>query len=205
MKNYRPSYLFILKKRLQSKSWLVDFYFKNKKVLDIGCGEGDFVKIDKDNFYGIDINKRVVSDLQAKGLQVKLGSVDKIDYPDSFFEGIYCHNVIEHLSIDKAYDLIKESARVLAKDGLFILASELVTRKFWHTFGHVKPYPPEAVLKLLRHDSREEFEGINCFEKVGIIYFGQYFKSKAVYLVITFIAYYLPFFRREYYLVLKKK
>ncbi len=205
MKNYKPSYLFILKKRLQNKNWIVEFYFKNKKVLDLGCGEGEFLLIDKDNFYGIDINQRVVSSLQAKGLQVKLGSVDKIDYPDGSFDGVYCHNVIEHISLDKAYNLIKESGRVLAKDGLFILASELVTTKFWHTFGHVKPYPPEAVVKLLRHDSREDFEGIDCFEKVATIYFGQYFKNKIMYFISTFIAYYLPLFRREYYLVLKKK
>ena len=86
MKNYKPSYLFILKKRLQNKNWIVEFYFKNKKVLDIGCGEGEFLLIDKDNFYGIDINQRVVSGLQAKGLQVKLSSADNIDYQDNFLK-----------------------------------------------------------------------------------------------------------------------
>ncbi|MEK7520821.1 MAG: methyltransferase domain-containing protein [Patescibacteria group bacterium] len=205
MSNYKPSLLYIISQRLKGRHFLYEFYFRGKKTLDIGCGEGEFLKVDQKNIYGVDANARAIEILLKSGFHVKQGNVAELPYATTEFDAVHCRNVIEHLEIEDAYQLIKEAARVLKSGGIFILASEVATKKFWTTFGHVKPYPPEAIIKLLRKESREEFEGIENLEYLDILYFGDFFNNKLSYLISICLAYYTPFFRREYFLVLRKK
>lgn len=204
-KNYSPNFFFILKTRFFKRSFIFDFYCKGKKTLDVGCGEGEFLRHDKENIWGFDSNTRVVKRLREEGYKVEEASVINMPYTNEEFDVIHCHNVIEHLDIETAYTMLKESVRLLKKGGVLILSSEMVTKKFWETFGHVKPYPPQAVIKLLRKDSREEFDGIEGLELAGLFYIGDYFKNKIVYLFSFCMGYFTPFLRREYFLILKKK
>jgi len=200
----KPSFLYILLKRLRGISFLYEFYFKGKKTLDIGCGEGEFLKHDPKLIYGVDANARAIDALKKQGFLVTEGNVKKLPFQNESFEAVHCRNVIEHLNTKDAHMLITEAARVLKSGGLFVLASEVPTKKFWDTFGHIKPYSPEAIIKLLRKESREEFEGVDTLDYVDTFYFGDFFKNKILYFLSVMIAYYLPFLRREYFLVLKK-
>ena len=202
----RPSFWFILKSRFQKKDFEYEFFFKGKKTLDIGCAAGEFVGHDPSLISGIDANSKILEPLLIKGWLVQIAQAGQLPFADKEFEAIHCRNVIEHLEVDEAHQLLKEGARVLKKGGIFILASEVVTEKFWDTFGHVKPYPPAAVIKLLRPQSREEFDGLTDLECVGVFYLGDYFKNKLLYLVSAMLGYYLSkWFAREYFLILRKK
>ncbi len=203
--NFKPSIFYIIKTRLSGKNFIYEFYFKDKKTIDIGCGEGEFLKFDKKLITGVDTNSRVIERLNSEGYLAGLASGGKLPYPENTFEMAHCHNVIEHLDIKTAYDMLHEAVRVLKPGGMLVLSSETVTRKFWETFGHVKPYPPEAVIKLLRPDSREEFEGLKGFEPVGLFFIGDLFKNKILYFISFVLGYYTRLMRREYFLVLKKK
>src|SRR3989338_6988896 len=201
----RLNFFYILKQRLKGKNFLYEFYFKNKKTLDVGCGEGEFLKFDKEKIFGIDANERAIKKLKECGYKVYLGNVTNLNFDDGEFEMVHCHNVIEHLDIDSAIKMLKESSRVLKSRGLFVLSSEVVTKEFWNTFGHIKPYPPGAILKLLRKESRESFDGLDSLEFIDVFYLGNYSKNRFIYFLNCLIAFYLPFFRREYFLVLRKK
>jgi len=201
----KPSFFYIIKTRLQKKNYLYEFYFKGRNVLDVGCGEGEMMSFGKNNITGIDMNERAINRLQQEGYKAILASVTSLPFDDDHFEAANCHNVIEHLDVQTAYMLLKETARVLKPGSLLVLSSELPTSKFWNTFGHIKPYPPMAVLKLLRAESREEFEGLADLEFHSVFYSSDCFNYKFVHLIAAFIAYHLPLLRREYFLVLKKK
>jgi SAM-dependent methyltransferase len=200
-----PSFFYILHQRLAGRNFLYEFYYRGKKTLDIGCGDGLFMRFDKSLIHGFDSNGRAIRDLQASGFNAKEGSVISMPFEAASFEMAQCHNVIEHLEVDEAYKMLLEAGRILKPGGLFVLSSEIPTRKFWGTFGHVKPYPPGAVLKLLRKQSREEFEGLDQFEYAGVFYLGDYYRNKLMYLVSAISGYYTRLFRREYFLVLRKK
>ncbi|MEO8637391.1 MAG: class I SAM-dependent methyltransferase [Candidatus Taylorbacteria bacterium] len=204
-KNYAPSYWNMLQSRLAGKSFIYEFYFKGKKTLDVGCGEGEFLKHDKELITGFDPNRRVIEKLKGQGFKVISATGQAIPFEDGEFEMAHCHNVIEHLNSTTANAMLNETARVLKLGGCLVLSSEVETRKFWDTFGHVRPYPPAAVLKLLRPESREEFEGIRNFEPVGLFYIGDMFKSKVAYFLSFTLGHFTPIFRREYFLVLRKK
>ncbi len=207
MKNsFKPSFLFILFNRIRKRDFLYEFFFKGKKTLDVGCGQGEFLKNDLKGIIGVDSNKNVVEKLLHEGLRVAAGEAHHLPFDDNSFDCIHCRNVVEHLTVDKAYGMLKECSRVLKSGGFFILGSEMVTRKFWGTFGHIKPYPPGAIIKLLRTESREEFEGIAELEYLDVFYIGNYFKNKLLYFLSFFAGYYFPeLFAREYFLVLRKK
>ena len=203
--NLVPGAMFILKSRLKGRSFVYDFYFKGKKTLDIGCGEGEFMRHDKALITGFDPNKRVVEKLVGEGFRAFSADARSMPFKDAEFEAAHCHNVIEHLDVEAALAMLKESGRILKKEGILVLSTEVVTKKFWETFGHVKPYPPAAIIKLLRPDSREEFDGLDCFEPAGLFFIGDHFKNKIIYFVTFFLGYFTPLFRREYFLVLRKK
>ncbi len=195
----------MLGSRLRDRSFLYEFYFKGKKTLDVGCGEGEFMKHDKRLITGFDPNQRVIDRLKAEGFNAASADAAAMPFADNEFEMAHCHNVIEHLDVRTAYAMLKETARVLKPGGCLVLSSETVNKKFWETFGHVKPYPPRSVVKLLRPDSREEFEGLAEFEAVGLFYIGDLFKNKLAYFFSFTLGHFTPFFRREYFLVLRKR
>lgn len=199
-----PSLITMIRHRLSHKDFLYEFYFKDKKTLDVGCGDGYFLKNNKDLIEGVDLNERAIKSLVNQGYKASLASVEKLPFEDGVFEGIHCRNVIEHVPVEQALALLKESIRVLKSGGVFVLGTEMVTKKFWNTFGHIKPYPPESIIKLLREKSGESFEKIENVEVVGVLYLGEYYKNKLLYLLSVSIAYFIPLLRREYFIVLKK-
>jgi len=201
----KPSFLQMLKSRLSGRDFIHDFYCKEKHVLDVGCGEGEFLRRSPQTIEGVEPNEEAVKRLVSEGLKVTKGALPNLPFPGGSFDVVHSRNVIEHLDIPTAYSLVSEGSRLLKEGGLLIIASEVVTKEFWDTFGHVKPYPPKAILKLLSEKSREEFPPVTGLKHIATIYLGNYHRNKIQYLISCFIAYYLPFSRREYFVIFKKE
>lgn len=191
--------------RLKGRDFIQDFYCRGKRVLDVGCGEGEFLKRDPEHIEGVEPNADAVRRLIDKGLRVTQGGLPSLPFAQETFDVVHSRNVIEHLDIATAYSLVSEGARLLKPGGLLIIATEMPTRRFWDTFGHIKPYTPTAIRKLLRVESREEFEAIVGLEYATTIYLGEYSRNKVVYFIKSFVAYHIPVWRREFFIVLSKK
>lgn len=113
--NYYPTYL-------GKKNYILK-YFKNNiskssKILDLGCGEGVFIKelfdLGYKNIKGLD--KNFSSDI------VDQGDIFNTPYEDNDHDVILCLDVIEHLPIAKQIDAIKEMHRITKKGGICIIS-----------------------------------------------------------------------------------
>lgn len=118
---------------------------KNKKVLDLGCGEGKDLQYFKEQgarIYGIDISERMI-ELAQKNLpdaQIKLGLFEKIPFEKDAFDVVASKYALQTSgTIDPTY---KEIHRVLKKDGVAILVMTHPIRQFME-----KRYPRKDYFK----------------------------------------------------------
>ncbi|MDR2204385.1 MAG: methyltransferase domain-containing protein [Nitrososphaerota archaeon] len=95
------------------------------KVLDVGCGSGDFVYAiscrAKIQAYGIDISPNMIKECQKKYKNVtfKVSSGEKLDFDDNTFDTLTICCVLHHLY--SADNFVKEARRVLKQDGFLVI------------------------------------------------------------------------------------
>lgn len=90
------------------------------RVLDFGCGIGDFLKYMK-NSVGVDVNQQLVDYCQSCDLDASLIRDGCISYPDSSFDSVVMDNVLEHISEADADRVIGEIMRVLRPSGTLLV------------------------------------------------------------------------------------
>ena len=88
------------------------------KVLDVGCGIGDFLEFYK-NAKGTDINIKNVEYCSKIGLEVSFMENGVIPHDHESFESAVLDNVLEHVEDPKF--LLSEINRILCKKGLLII------------------------------------------------------------------------------------
>ncbi len=115
------------------------------KVLDIGCGIGDFL-IHRENTVGIDINKTNVDYCRSKNLEAYEIINNSYPFPDQIFDGAILDNVVEHL-IDPMPTL-QESARILKGGGTLIVGVP-GSKGYTMDSDHKKFYDEKALSQLL--------------------------------------------------------
>ncbi len=90
------------------------------KILDVGCGHGDFLKTIHDktiHSYGIDPDEQALG--KNKFIKNKIvGSVEKLPFEDNFFDLVFSSWVLEHLPDPKS--AFSEIFRVLKPNGKVI-------------------------------------------------------------------------------------
>ncbi len=101
--------------------------YKNPKILDLGCGEGQFCDIlnlyKKDfEYLGVDISETQIKKLKRKGLKGIIHDVSKkIPFENHSFDIVIATEIIEHLFDPDAF--LQECRRVLKKEGLMVLST----------------------------------------------------------------------------------
>lgn len=104
--------------------------FKNKRILDIGCGNGLFEKYnfeDSKSILGIDLNKNEIeiarSQLKNKKVQfVVLGALN-LNKIKKKFDYVVLFDVIEHLPKRKEIFVLKEATKLLNRGGKILIST----------------------------------------------------------------------------------
>lgn len=123
-------------------------YLSGRRMLDVGCGRGEFLARDAANTVGVDLDPDLVNQCRAQGLTAHCMSALTLDFPEASFEAVHAAQLIEHFAPAEAVRFLAEVARVLRPGGYLLLTTPGV-RNVWNTFSHIRPYPPVAFRKLL--------------------------------------------------------
>ena len=134
--------------------------FKNrKKVLDIGCGSGPFLKACetlKIEANGIDISSEKVEICKSYGYNVERKSALELDFKENSFDGVFCGHIVEHFHPNEFQKLIQGIYNILSTNGLLVILTPnpknpfIMRDSFWNDWTHVKPYSHEAITSLLK-------------------------------------------------------
>jgi SAM-dependent methyltransferase len=130
------------------------------RVLDAGCGRGEFLGLLREagvTAYGIDSDPNMVAHCQAKGLEVREGSlVDHLDsLGDASLGGVFLGHVVEHLPMQVLLGLPALLHRKIAPGGGVVI--ETINPMCLTTFSgamyadptHQRPVHPKALEFLL--------------------------------------------------------
>jgi len=170
----------------ESFKFHLDFFkpFVKGKVLDFGCGRGDFAYMlskNCDSVYGIDCSDIVISkaknDYSGIDFQILLEN-DKMPYDDQFFDSVIMIDVLEHILDTET--LLEEISRILKPEGhLLITTSQLTSLKlfgialisldkyFYPTSPHIRYFTRNSLADLL---NKKGFKTIHY--KKNRTYFG---------------------------------
>ena len=134
---------------------IVRHYFTDN-ILDIGAGSGTLIKLLKSR--GFDA-KGV--DLYSTSDDIQQGSITDLPFADKSFNTVFCCDVIEHLTNEQIEKGLRETARVLKRQGHLIITTpyneelkqnSLVCPKCGHEFhryGHLQSFDEKRIAELL--------------------------------------------------------
>lgn len=146
----------------------VDDFRDSGRVLDIGCGRGEFLQLLRDagvDARGIDLDEDMVDQCRADGLDVE--RADAIDYlgrlDDASLGGIFAAHVLEHLPAPRLVRLLELAAKKLRGGGVFIAEtpnplSLTALANFSADLSHEKPLHPATLEFLARQAGFRETE-----------------------------------------------
>lgn len=127
-------------------------YFKNSnKVIDIGCGRGEFLSLMKDNGInacGVDIYEPYVDYCNMKGFSAFCGDGSEFLAKQDNVDGIFVGQVVEHLKTHEIIRLCNTAYEKLSDGGIIVIETPnptslaIYTNAFYIDPSHIKPVHP---------------------------------------------------------------
>lgn len=127
-------------------------YFSGKsRVIDIGCGRGEFLSLMKDNdipAQGVDIYEPYVEYCNMKGLTAHCGDGTAFLAKQESTDGIFVGQVVEHLQTHEIIRLCNTAYEKLIEGGCIIIETpnptslSIYTNAFYIDPSHIKPVHP---------------------------------------------------------------
>lgn len=137
-------------------------YQKHGKLLDIGCGNGTFLKWYKDHgwdVYGVEVSRKAIEICKQQGIKVFYGELLDAHLGNETFDVVTLMQVLEHFPNPSA--ILKEISRILKMDGYAIIAvpnfggfDRKVLKSNWGHLDvprHLYHFELETLNKLLRN------------------------------------------------------
>ena len=182
-------------------------YLKDKKrILDIGCGDGDFMEyFPLGRITGIDLDPKRIAVCRAKGLNVLLMDARNIEL-DEQYDAICSSHLIEHLYSNEFMQFLKGVDRLLVDGGILILRAPQMWKGFYDTPDHKRPYPPCSTLYELPNYKVLKLVYTSAYRNQGLLYPSKP-KLVSYYAAFQKICSYLGvfFWRKDVYILVLQK
>jgi len=140
---------------------------KGKIVLDAGCGDGWYsAQMQKAGaeVHGTDFSGKAISfaEIIVPDVSFKTGSLLELPYEDNFFDVVFSFQVLEHIPPEDLPRAIKEVARVLKPDGLFIPSVPTTIRPM--SAAHFQHFTEKTIKEVLEPKFKVERNiGQECY------------------------------------------
>lgn len=151
------------------KHLLKEYYKKPGKILDLGCGRGEYVKVFSDlkfDSYGLDISPKAVECSDPN--KVSIANLEKAENPhgNECFDFVFSKSVIEHMQ--NPTSLLKVSYDCLKPGGTAIIMTPSWVHNYKAAFyidhTHITPFTKPSLEDALR---------MSGFEDIKVKYFYQ--------------------------------
>lgn len=112
-------------------------FVENGLLLDVGCGNGNAMERFKERNWkvkGTDFDPKAISEAKEKGLDVYLGDLKEIAFPDNSFDLVFLSHVIEHVPFP--IDTLTECYRILKPEGHLVAITPNANSKSHKDFKH---------------------------------------------------------------------
>lgn len=170
---------------------------KNKRILELGCGEGIYLEIIArmgGDIFGQDISQEYIDEglksLRDKNFNpvMKAGNAAKILFEDNYFDGVITADFFEHISYEEKIKIVSEVYRVLKPGGVFVIKTPnldylrvtlLLRRifailKFKSPFNiniaHTRDNPDNQHCGLTTYSELEDILNKNMFHFPSVVY-----------------------------------
>jgi 2-polyprenyl-3-methyl-5-hydroxy-6-metoxy-1,4-benzoquinol methylase len=131
------------------------------ELLDVGCGSGTLLSLLKDQGFrvrGVDFSAEASTIAKHEnGVDVEVGSLEEVDFPDRSFDVVTLFHVMEHVTNPR--QVLREVSRILRPEGVVILQVPNIESWQFKIFGakwygldiprHVIDYSRNSMLRLL--------------------------------------------------------
>ena len=136
----------------RNQRFYVPLFREAGRVLDIGCGRGEFLELLRDQNIparGIEMSDESVGYCRSKGLEVEKADVFTYlaDLPEVSEDVIFCSQVVEHLEPARLPELIRLCATRLRKGGVLAIETPnpeclaIFATHFYLDPTHTRPVP----------------------------------------------------------------
>lgn len=151
----------------KAQEFYLKYYRDKKRVVDIGCGRGEFLSLMQDNGIpaeGVDIYEPYTEYCNMKGLKATCG--DGCDFLERTegVDGIFVGQVVEHLKPHQIIRLCNTAYERLEDGGCIILETpnptslSIYTNAFYIDPSHIKPVHPLTLKYYLEKAGFKDIE-----------------------------------------------
>jgi ubiquinone/menaquinone biosynthesis C-methylase UbiE len=153
MKAHRKKSRFRFLRKLFYSLLLKKLFTKAKRVLDVGCGEGEFLSscvAHKKICVGMDINIELMLKVAKKyqnttEMVIIIADMFHMPFKDKSFDMIFYSHVIEHVTVREAIQILSQFSKIAS---IVVIITPSYHRSFW-TPGHITPYTMKTLAKVL--------------------------------------------------------